>query len=31
MTSAGYNAKSLTEKPPAAPVRKIESIMGWHG
>ena len=23
--------KSLTEKPPAAPVRKIESIMGWHG
>jgi hypothetical protein len=23
--------KGLTEKPPLAPVRKIESIMGWRG
>lgn len=23
--------KNLTEKPPSAPPRKIESLMGWHG
>jgi hypothetical protein len=23
--------KALAEKPPEAPVRKIEHLMGWHG